>query len=67
MISHRTSRPASAGRAAAVACAALALAVLAGCGVLSPPSAGPAATGGPGGQPTPVAALPAQTTQAPPW
>jgi hypothetical protein len=66
MISHRASRPASAGRAAAIACAALAMAVLAGCGVLSPPSASPAATGGPGGQPTPAAALPAQTTQAPP-
>jgi len=65
MISDRTSWPASAGRAAALACAALAVAALAGCGVLSPPSAGPAA-GGPTGQPTPVAALPAQTTQAPP-
>jgi hypothetical protein len=64
MISHRASRPASARRAAGLAGAALA-AALAGCGVLSPPQAGPA-TGGPGGQPTPVAALPAQTTQAPP-
>ena len=66
MISHRTSRPACPGRAAALACAALAMAVLAGCGVLSPPSASPAAAGGPGGQPTPVAARSAQTTQAPP-
>jgi len=64
MISHRASRPASARRAAGLAGAALA-AALAGCGVLSPPQAGPA-TGGPGGQPTPVAARPAQTTQAPP-
>jgi hypothetical protein len=65
MISHRASRPACARRAAGLAGGALAAAVLAGCGVLSPPQAGPAAAGGPGGQPTPVAALPAQTTQAP--
>ena len=64
MISHRPSRPASARRAATLACAALAMAVLGGCGVLSP-SASPAA-GGPGGQPTPAVARPAQTTQAPP-
>ncbi|HXF20269.1 MAG TPA: hypothetical protein VN597_07410, partial [Streptosporangiaceae bacterium] len=64
MISHRPSRPVSACRAAALACAALAMAVLAGCGVLSP-SPSPAAAG-PGGQPTPAAAPPAQATQAPP-
>jgi hypothetical protein len=60
MISHRTSRPAPGRRAAALAGATLAAAVLAGCGVLGP------AAGGPGGPPTPVAARPAQTTQAPP-
>ena len=64
MIGHRGSRPASARRAAALAGAALAAAVLAGCGVLGAPSAGPAAAGG--GQPTPAAGLPAETTQAPP-
>jgi len=64
MIGHRGSRPASARRAAALAGAALAAAVLAGCGVLGAPSTGPAAADG--GQPTPVAGLPAETTQAPP-
>jgi len=63
MIGHRGSRPPSARRAAALACAALA-AALAGCGVLSAPSAGPAAADG--GQPAPAAGLPAETTQAPP-